>query len=51
MRSHLRLVHATDLPLEPPRRRDRRRAPQLHRMHRSCRRVLGAAVVMRVSTP
>ena len=30
MRSHLRLVHATDLPLEPPRRRDRRRTPQLH---------------------
>jgi hypothetical protein len=30
MRSHLRLVHATDLPLEPPRRRDRRRAPRLH---------------------
>jgi len=30
MASHLRLVHATDLPLEPPRRRDRRRTPRLH---------------------
>ena len=29
MGSHLRLVHATDLPLEPPRRREGRRAPSL----------------------